>query len=261
MGLKAENSRREREDALLRYHGELFRRLGPQKWWPARTRLEMILGAVLTQNTNWRNAAMALRSLRRAGLLRLPRLRRASQADLERHIRHAGFFRQKARTIRDFLDYLAYTYHDSLAAMFARPAKALRRELLSIRGLGPETVDAILLYAGRQPFFVADAYTRRILARHALLPPDAGYSQAQEFLHRQLPREPALFNEFHALLVEVGKRYCPRRAPRCAACPLRPFLPQQAATGALPEASQSGVRLTSPLLSSGPAPRLEARAV
>lgn len=212
-------------EALRQYYAKLLRELGPQGWWPARTRLEVILGAILTQNTAWQNAALALRNLRQAGLLRGLKLRKASRVKLESCIRPAGFYRQKAETIQNFLEWLERAYNGSLAALFARPGAEIRGQLLELRGLGPETVDAILLYAGRQPYFVADAYTRRILARHELVPENAEYGLVQEFLHRHLPADQALFNEFHALLVEVAKQHCKRELPRCEACPLRKFLP------------------------------------
>ena len=211
---------------LRRYYDVLFERLGPQRWWPARTRLEVILGAILAQNTAWTNAALALRRLRKAGLLHLSRLQRASRSELEAYIRPAGFYRQKAQTVRNFLRWLARTCQGSLVRLFSRPPATLRRELLHVRGLGPETVDAILLYAGRNPFFVADAYTRRILARHGLVPATAGYATVQDFLHRHLVADQALFNEYHALLVAVGKRFCHRQRADCQACPLADFLPR-----------------------------------
>jgi len=211
---------------LTRYYQRLLQELGPQRWWPARTRLEVILGAILVQNTNWQNAHQALVKLRKAGLLSLAKLRRTRRARLESYVRPAGFFRQKALTIEEFLNWLGRTYNGSLGALFARPAAELRKELLNLKGLGPETADAILLYAGRQPFFVADAYTRRIMARHELVSPTAGYATVQQFLHQHLPADQAFFNEFHALLVEVGKRYCKKQAPRCDQCPLGEFLPQ-----------------------------------
>ncbi len=220
---------------LQHYYSALFRRFGPQRWWPARTRLEVILGAILAQNTNWNNAALALKNLRQSGRLSWARLRRASIADLERNVRPAGFYRQKARTIRNFMDWLVARHGGSLRALFALPAQALRRQLLELPGLGPETVDAIVLYAGKKPFFVADAYTRRILARHGLLPSTVDYATAQAFLHQHLPASAGLFNEFHALLVEAGKRYCKRQAPECDACPLAPFLP------GLPARPQAGL--------------------
>lgn len=210
---------------LQQYFDRLLRELGPQKWWPARTRFEVILGAILTQNTSWQNAAQAMKRLRKEGLTRPSRLKQISRAELETLIHSAGFFRQKAKTIRNFLDWLESACHGSLASMFRVPPSKLRHSLLAIQGLGPETVDAVLLYAGRLPFFVADAYTRRILERHGLTPPDAGYVRVQEFVHQNLPRDHALFNEFHALLVEIGKRHCKRAEPRCAGCPLEDFLP------------------------------------
>jgi endonuclease III related protein len=224
-GRDERDERAGRRALLVRYYERLIGELGPQGWWPARTRLEVILGAILVQNTTWQNADRALGRLRKAGLLRLSELRNATRAELQSHIRPAGFFRQKSLTVWNFLDWLGRTYHGSLGRLFARPAAGLRQELLSLNGLGPETVDAILLYAGRQPFFVADAYTRRIMARHELVPPTADYAAVQQFLHENLLADQALFNEFHALLVEVGKRYCKRQAPRCDQCPLQEFLP------------------------------------
>jgi endonuclease III related protein len=213
------------DGSLLHYFDSLYRALGPQNWWPAKTRLEVILGAILTQNTSWQNAALALKNLRKEGLLTLAGLRNSSPARIEDLIQPSGYYRQKARTIRNFLDWLDRRCAGSLAAMFRIPSRELCSELNRIKGLGRETVDAILLYAGGRPFFVADAYTRRVLSRHGLLPADAGYAEAQEFLHAQLPPDSALFNEFHALLVEVGKSYCKRPAPLCRGCPLEPLLP------------------------------------
>ena len=211
---------------LMAYYPRLLAQLGPQGWWPGRTRLEVILGVILTQNTAWTNAARALRQLRQRGLLKLARLREIPLPELEAAIRSAGFFRQKARTIRTFIEWLEDRYGGSLHAMFARPAAALRGELLEIQGLGPESVDSILLYAGRQPFFVADAYARRILARHELVPADISYAGLQELMHKRLPADHAFLNEFHALLVAVGKRWCKRQEPQCQKCVLREFLPK-----------------------------------
>jgi endonuclease III related protein len=226
MLLEPRHQRSERtRTLLLKYYGVLLSSLGSQGWWPAKTRLEVILGAILTQNTSWQNVELAIARLRRNGLLKLSTLRKASRSELESCIHPSGFFRQKALTIQNFLTWLERTCVGSLPVMFARPAAQLRRELLEVRGLGPETVDAILLYAGQQAFFVADSYTRRVLARHALVPQKAGYSDVQAFLHRNLPPDEALFNEYHALLVYVGKSWCRKAAPRCEECPLKGFLP------------------------------------
>lgn len=212
---------------LLDYFQELLKRLGPQRWWPARTRLEVILGAILTQNTSWNNVRLAIRGLRRAGLLNQHALSRSPLSKVESAIRPAGFYRQKAQTIGNFLGWLDQSCDGSIDLMFRRPAEDLRRVLLRIKGFGPETADAILLYAGREPYFVADAYARRILARHEFFAPETGYAQAQAYLHQHLPADAAMFNEYHALLVEVGKRYCRRSEAHCQACPLEPWLPRR----------------------------------
>jgi endonuclease III related protein len=219
---------------LGRYYERLLEELGPQGWWPAETRLEVILGAILTQNTTWRNAALAVSNLREAGLLELDRLRDEPETRLQALIRPAGFFRQKARTIRAFVDWLDAAHGGSLRGMFAKSAGELRSALLEVKGLGPETVDAILLYAGRKPVFVADAYTRRVLVRHGLLAAGSTYAETQEFIHRHLAPEATVYNEFHALLVEVGKRHCTKDTPRCSRCPLESFLPGLRQTGAQP---------------------------
>ena len=213
-------------ELLSRYYSVLRARFGPQQWWPARTRLEVILGAILTQNTTWHNATLALRNLRKSGLLSWQALRRACLSGLEACVRPSGFYRQKARTIRDFVDWLSREHAGSLDRLFSLPTDELRRRLLDLRGLGPETVDAIILYAVPRPLFVADAYTRRVLARHGLVSEAAGYHLTQEFLHAHLPPDTSLFNEFHALLVAVGKKHCKPQSPRCAGCPLEEFLPQ-----------------------------------
>lgn len=219
---------------LHRYYLRLLEAFGSQGWWPAETRLEVILGAILTQNTTWRNAASAVARLRDAGMLDLARLSAIRPGRLQSLIRPAGFFRQKARTIRGFLLWLDEMHGGSLDQMFTRPAERLRTDLLRVKGLGPETVDAILLYAGGSPFFVADAYTRRVLARHGIVTHDASYGEAQQTIHQNLDRDARIYNELHALLVEVGKRYCRRQEAHCGACPLETFLPG----GRLPEQTQ-----------------------
>jgi endonuclease-3 related protein len=225
-------------DLLPRYYHALQGRFGPQQWWPGRTRLEVILGAILTQNTAWHNATLALRNLRQAGLLSWRTLRRADLQSLEASVRPAGFYRQKARTIRDFVEWLERRHSGSLRRLLALPAEELRPQLLDLRGLGPETVDAILLYAADYPHFVADAYTRRVLARHGFVSVAAGYHETQALLHAQLPRHASLFNEFHALLVAVGKKHCRPQSPKCAGCPLEEFLPGPDATRKLAAAKE-----------------------
>ena len=223
---------------LLRYYARLSGHYGPQDWWPARTRLEIILGAILTQNTTWHNATLALRNLRKSGLLSWQGLRRASLSSLEACVRPSGFYRQKARTLRDFVDWLTQLHEGSLDRLFSLPLEDLRPQLLKLRGLGPETVDAIILYAAQRPVFVADAYTRRVLARHGFVTEAADYHSTQEFLHEHLPRDASLFNEYHALLVELGKKHCKRQTPQCAGCPLEEFLPGSGASRSLTQVEE-----------------------
>ena len=198
----------------------LRRAFGPQGWWPARTPFEMMVGAVLTQATAWRNVEQAIGRLRRAGALRPRRFLALRRMELEGAIRPAGYFRQKATRLRVFARWYMTRYAGSARRMFRTPWPALRRELLALHGIGPETADAILLYAGAAPVFVVDAYTVRVFTRHRLLDRQATYDAVQQLAMRALPTDAALYNEFHALLVAVGKRYCHRRSPDCAQCPL-----------------------------------------
>ncbi len=205
---------------LLRLHRGLARRFGPQDWWPGRTAYEIAVGAVLTQHTAWISAARAVAALRAHRLLSAARVAVTPEAALTRVIRAAGTPRLKARRLRALTRWLLGRFGARFAAMRRLPLGPLRRELLAVPGLGPETTDAILLYAAGRPVFVADAYARRVLARHRLLPPRATYEEARAFVEAHLPSDPALFNELHALLVAVGKAHC-RAAPRCLGCPLR----------------------------------------
>lgn len=208
---------------LLRLHEALLERFGPQRWWPGRTAFEVAAGAILTQHTAWVNAARAVAALREQGLLDPRRLAARSASQLAPVIRSAGTYRVKAARLLAFTRWLLRRFGGRFAGLRRAPLGPLRRELLAVPGLGPETADAILLYAAGRPVFVADAYVRRVLARHRLLPPGARYEQARAFLEAHLPSDPALFNEFHALLVAVAKAYC-RTVPRCAGCPARPDL-------------------------------------
>ncbi len=196
------------------------RALGPQGWWPGRTRFEVIVGAILTQNTAWTNVARAIARLRRARVLRPEALAALPTPRLARLIKSSRYYRTKAARVKGFLRFLRVRYGLNLSRMLAQRPSILRQELLAVPGIGPETADSILLYARRVPTFVVDAYTRRILARHGLIPSDATYDVVQALFTSNLPPDAALYNEYHALLVAVGKNYC-RPAPRCATCPLR----------------------------------------
>src|SRR5437870_2142350 len=205
---------------LLRLYVALERRFGPQRWWPGRTAYEVAVGAVLTQHTAWTNAARAVATLRARRLLRPRRLAALGETVIAGAIRAAGTPRVKARRLGALTRWLLDRFGGAFGPMRRLPLAPLRRELLAVSGLGPETADAILLYAAERPVFVADAYARRVLVRHRLLRRPAGYEQARAFLEAHLPSDPALFNEYHALLVAIGKTHC-RTVPRCERCPLR----------------------------------------
>ena len=210
-------------EVLQNFYNALLESFGPQGWWPAKTRWEIICGAILTQNTTWRNATLALKNLRKAGLLAWGRWKQVSLRELEILVKPAGFYRQKARTLHGIAAWIEQAHGGSLDSLFAAGVRA-RLHLLALKGIGAETADAILLYAGRQALFVADAYTRRVLSRHQLLPRTADYESAQQYLHQHLTRDATLYSELHALLVEAAKRYCRREVMHCESCPLGKFL-------------------------------------
>jgi endonuclease-3 related protein len=213
-------ARRDVKSATLRrIYDLLFEAFGPQHWWPARTRDEMVIGAVLAQNTAWTNVERAIGSLRQANRLTLDRIHQTPVGRLAELVRPAGTYRVKAERLKCLAGWLHTRFGGDLGAVFALGVEAARRELLAVKGIGPETADAILLYAGRLPVFVVDAYTQRILRRHLLIPADGAYEQTRALLERALPWDEGLFGEYHALLVELGKRYCRARA-RCEGCPL-----------------------------------------
>lgn len=191
-----------KEEQLRVYHETLFRAWGCLHWWPARNRFEVIVGAYLTQNTAWTNVERALRSLRKAGLLTIDGIRNVPQAKLELLIRSAGYFRQKARRLKTFVAFLDERYSGSLSRMLAQPMEKLRVELLALNGIGPETADSILLYAGQHPVFVVDAYTRRILDRHNILPATAPYEEIRALFERALVQ--ALWGQPPSTVQPVG---------------------------------------------------------
>jgi endonuclease-3 related protein len=213
---------------LLAYYNALFAAYGPQHWWPGRTRFEIIVGAILVQNTAWTNVEPAIANLRRARLLTPGTIETYPFAKLAQLIRSSGYFRQKAKKLRAFVRFLRKEHQGSLNKMFRTPTAALREQLLEVHGIGPETADAILLYAGEHPVFVVDAYARRLLERHKLAEPRHGYEYLRRFFESNLPADPALYNEFHALIVHAGKHYCRAKNPRCSECALHSLLPENA---------------------------------
>ena len=206
--------------SLLLIYRRLFRAFGPQGWWPATGVFEMMVGALLTQATSWRNVEQAIGTLREARALTPTGLLALRPRRLERLIRPSGYFRQKAVRLREFSRWYLQRYRGSPRRMFRTPWRRLREELLGVRRVGPETADSILLYAGEAPVFVVDAYTTRVLRRHRLIGGQATYEGVQQVAMAQLGRRSRLYNECHALLVAVGKQFCHRRAPACARCPL-----------------------------------------
>ncbi len=197
---------------------------GPQHWWPGDSPLEIIVGAILTQNTSWKNVERAIHNLREEGLMSVDALWRVSPEELAELIRPAGYYRLKARRLRNLLEFLHERYDGSIEAMAATDLQTLRTELLSVNGIGPETADSILLYALSRPTFVVDTYTHRVLARHGWIGYDADYHTIKEHFEGELESDVQLFNEFHALLVRVGNQHC-RKTPKCETCPLCDLLP------------------------------------
>jgi len=226
------------------YFQTLSQALGPMGWWPARTPFEVIVGAILTQNTAWANVERAMGNLRRARLLTPGAMERVSNARLARLVRPSGYFRQKAKKLKAFVHFLREYYGGSLARMFRRPTAELREQLLAVHGIGPETADSILLYAGGHPVFVVDAYTHRILGRHNLTNGKTDYGAVRSLFEMNLPRDAGLYNEFHALLVNVGKNWCRKSQPRCGECPLLPHLPDNSVLRLAGSPLSSSVRET-----------------
>ena len=209
---------------LLRIYKALYRHFGPQHWWPAKTKFEVIVGAILTQNTAWSNVEKAIRNLAREKLINPSSLSKIRKNRIARLIKPSGYYNVKTERLKSFLNFLQKRYGGSIKRMFYRPTDILRHELLRVKGLGKETVDSILLYAGKRPVFVVDAYTKRILSRHKIAPNDSDYDSIQQLFMRNLPNNELLFNEYHALLVKLAKDVCFKKNPRCGSCPVRKII-------------------------------------
>ncbi|MGA7295765.1 MAG: base excision DNA repair protein [Terriglobales bacterium] len=255
-----------KENAIRGYYRALFSAWGRQHWWPAQSRFEVIVGAYLTQNTSWTNVEKAMGMLRRARVLSIDGVRRTPHSELAQLIRPSGYFRQKAQRLKTFIEFLDERYDGSLTRMFAQPSGELRDQLLALDGVGPETADSILQYAGNHEVFVVDAYTRRILERHQIIFADADYEEIRKLCERALGEEglavnsdsrgkkdghgprgschrpsrmsmakrsalAQVFNEMHGLIVGVGKTYCLKSQMRCEECPLQRFLPAGRVSG------------------------------
>lgn len=210
---------------LLAIYRALYKAYGPQHWWPGETPFEVMVGAVLTQNTAWANVEKAIANLKRHGLLIPSRMSAVTPKRLALLIRPSGYFNVKAKRLKHLVSFITREYGGSLRRLFAEGPAELRRKLLDVHGIGPETADSILLYAAKRPFFVVDAYTRRVFGRHGLVAESARYHDVQGLVMENLPRSEPLFNEYHALIVKVAKERCKKRRPLCTGCPLERFLP------------------------------------
>jgi len=205
---------------IVEIHTRLFDHFGPQHWWPGETPFEIMLGAVLTQNTSWRNVSMVIEALKGEGLLFFSALEALPTEILAEKIRPSGYYNQKAKRLKGLFAAIREDSGD-LETFLDQDTATLREKLLAVKGIGPETADSITLYAAGKPVFVVDAYTYRILLRHDLIADDAGYEEIQDLFLGKLPTETQLFNEYHALLVRLAKEYCKKSNPLCDACPLQ----------------------------------------
>jgi len=204
---------------LLTIYNRLYKEFGPRHWWPADTPFEVIVGAILTQNTAWSNVEKAITNLKKKKLLDPLSLSRSKDNRLASLIRPAGYYNIKTKRLKNFLTFLLKEFDGNLKKAFSLPAGHLRERLLGINGIGPETADSIMLYAAKKPVFVVDAYTKRVLSRHNIIKQDATYEKTQSIFMENLPKDIRLFNEYHALIVQLCKVYC-KKKPICRSCPL-----------------------------------------
>jgi len=210
-------------DHLHDLYKRLYDHFGPQDWWPGDSPFEIMVGAILTQNTNWKNVEKSIDNLKRAGVLSLPAMSDLSQALLAEYIRPAGYYNIKAGRLQNFFSLINEQWDGDLDFFLQQPASVLREQLLSVKGIGPETADSMVLYAAEKPTFVVDTYTHRILSRHNIIDESFDYHEIQEMFLDNLNEDTCLFNEYHALIVQVGKDFCKKTKPVCAHCPLFGF--------------------------------------
>lgn len=211
------------ENSFSQAYRLLYGHFGPQGWWPGESPFEVLVGAVLTQNTNWSNVQKAINNLKEADLLTHKRLSSLHVDEIACYIRPSGYYNLKAKRLKNLLDMIDSCYGGELEQMLSDNMSATRENLLSVKGVGPETADSILLYACGHPIFVVDMYTHRVFSRHLLIDVETDYQTIQdEFMHH-LEHDPQLFNEYHALIVRVAATYCRKTAPLCEQCPLQGF--------------------------------------
>jgi len=217
---------------LMDHYRTLLDAFGPQHWWPGETPLEIMVGAVLTQNTNWANVERAIDNLKHTGLLDVEKLVKFHPAELAERIKPAGYFNIKTKRLQNLMRFVWRNYDGDLDRFFNQSVAALRDQLLAVNGIGPETADDIVLYAAGKPSFVVDTYTFRVMLRHHFIAQDDDYDAIKAMFEDHLTADVPLFNEYHALLVAVGKNFCKPRNPLCAQCPLNvyehdPNLPEE----------------------------------
>ena len=211
----------QKKKILLDLYSRLFEAFGPRYWWPGDSGFEVAVGAILTQNTAWRNVTKAIKNLKDKGLLSPEALYHVPVEDLASVIRPAGYYNIKAQRLKHFMQFLFRESAGNLDRLLAEDLDTLRSKLLSINGIGPETADSILLYAGNKTTFVVDTYTKRILFRHSLIPEEASYDEVRNFFMDCLEPDAAMFNEYHALLVHLGHAFCLKKNPKCSGCPAK----------------------------------------
>jgi endonuclease-3 related protein len=207
-------------DELMKIYNNLCEHFGPRHWWPADTPFEMIMGAILTQNVSWRSAAEAIENLKQEGILSIEGILSTDPVSLAALVRPARYHNQKAKKLQSFCGVIAGEFRGDLDAFLSQEMGTLRERLLDIYGIGPETADCIILYAAEQPIFVVDAYTRRIFSRLGYFPEKISYEEMQHFFMSNLPRDVALFNEYHAQIDALGHHTCLKSKPRCGECPV-----------------------------------------
>ncbi len=207
------------EEQLKHIYRILLSEFGHRNWWPGDSPFEVMVGAILTQNTSWKNVEKAMDALKSEGMLSPAAIRKADKKRLRRLIRPSGYYNQKAEKLKSFVRFFEREYGSSIERIKQQETDNLREKLLSVRGIGEETADSILLYALEKPVFVVDAYTRRAFSRLGFLQKDPSYQETQELFSMNLPRDPALYNDFHAQIVYLGKDFC-RKKPLCERCPL-----------------------------------------
>jgi len=210
------------QSILLEAYALMHTYFGPRNWWPADSPFEVMIGAILTQNTAWTNVEKAIQNIKNKNALSIRRLQEISEEELAAWIRPSGYYNIKARRLKAFINFLCNVFDGEIDKMAKCDGGDLRTQLLGVYGIGEETADSILLYALEKPFFVVDAYTRRLFSRHGLISEGVSYEETQRFFMRHLARDVALYNEYHALIVETGKTFCGKN-PKCPACPLSAF--------------------------------------